>query len=63
MPRGAKLSPYLGAGDGGFTMTSWKKAEAKQASISAWTHFYHKPYQCDWAEARRKAIERKWEDN
>ena len=32
-------------------------------STSAWTQFYHKPYQCDWKEARQKAIERKWRYN
>lgn len=59
MSRGAKLSPYLGVDDGGFTMTSFKKGEIKSQSVSSWTHFYHEPYMCDWREARRKAKERK----
>lgn len=34
------------------------KAAKKNARAIHWTQFYHKPYQCDWREARRKAIER-----
>lgn len=59
MPRGFKINPTH-LDDGGFTMSSWKKIEEKQLSISAWTQFYHKPYECDWKEARQKAIDRKW---
>lgn len=60
MPRGVKINPKQ-LDDGGFTTRSWNKAEAKQTSISSWTQFYHKPYECDWAEARQKAKERKLE--
>lgn len=59
MPRGIKASSYLGLGEGGFTMTSFKKGEIKGQSVSSWTHFYHKPYSLDWGEARVKAKERK----
>lgn len=59
--RQAKTSNVID--DGGFTATSWKKTEAKSASISSWTQFYHKPYANDWGKARRKAVERKVELN
>lgn len=36
------------------------RAEALKQGVDSWTHFYHKPYQCDWRDARRKALDKKW---
>lgn len=36
------------------------KEAKKNVNISAWTQFYHKPYQDDWKDARQQATERKW---
>lgn len=55
-----KINPAVN--DGGFTAAGIKKSELQNASISSWTQFYHQPYQCDMAEARQKAIERKYKD-
>lgn len=30
----------------------------KSRSLAAWTFWYHKPYQLDWAEARKKLRKR-----
>lgn len=38
-----------------------KKEEIKMIKLSSWIQFYHKPYQSDWIEARKKAIEKRWE--
>ena len=37
-----------------------EKKEALKQSVSSWTHYYHKPYKCDWNEAYNKALDRKW---
>ena len=36
------------------------KEAKKNVDVNAWTHFYHKPYETDWGEARKKAVIRKW---
>lgn len=33
----------------------------KNVSVSAWTHFYHKPYQTDWQQAHTEAVKHKWD--
>lgn len=32
----------------------------KSRSLASWTFWYHKPYQLDWAEAKKKAQEKLW---
>lgn len=44
----------------GFTANTMNKWEERSQSVSSWTFFYHKPYTNDWAEARKKARERKF---
>ena len=36
------------------------KENIKNMSVSSWTFFYHKPYECDWKEAKHKAAGKKW---
>lgn len=45
--------------DGGFTARAISKDQLRSISVSGWAQWYHKPYQCDWAEARSKAIMRR----
>ncbi len=53
MPRAIKINPAVI--EFGKTATNYKSR-----SIAAWTFAYHKPYQLDWAEARKKAQEKLW---
>lgn len=43
----------------GFVPWDSTKEFKKATSVSAWTQFYHKPYQTDWQQAHNKAVERK----
>ena len=36
------------------------RSEALKQGVASWTQFYHKPYQTDWRDAHRKAIDKKW---
>lgn len=61
MSRPAIINPHVlleGFTAGGARFIN--KWEEKSQSISSWTFFYHKPYANDWAEARKKARERKF---
>lgn len=53
MPRAIKINPSVI--EFGKTAINYKSR-----SIAAWTFWYHKPYQLDWAEARKKAQEKLW---
>ena len=50
MQRGQYNKSFVGA-----------KNEVKDLSLTAWTHWYHKPYKSDWIEARGQAIDRRWQ--
>lgn len=58
MPRQAIINPHVLFE--GFTACNLTKEKLRNLSVESWTHFYHKPYECDWAEARKKAKERRW---
>ena len=38
------------------------KEVARLIDVSTWTQAYHKPYKCDWREARIKALDRLWKE-
>ena len=44
----------------GFIPWDSTKEYQKNTSVSAWTQFYHKPYQTDWQQAHNRAVERKY---
>jgi len=44
----------------GFLPWDETKEAKKNIRVSAWTQFYHKPYQTDWKEAHQKAVARRW---
>ena len=46
--------------DKNFSWDVWKN-EQKKISLSAWTQFYHKPYECDWLRAHNMALAKKWQ--
>lgn len=58
MPRKAIIDPHVVFE--GFMSQHLTREQLKNLSLDAWTHFYHKPYECDWAEAREKARDRKF---
>lgn len=36
------------------------KSEAKKIGLSAWTHWHHMPYECDWQNAYEEALKKFW---
>ena len=54
-----EINSEMTDGQGGYIARTIGKAILSSIPVSAWTHFYHKPYSLDdWAEAKRKAIDR-----
>ena len=43
---------------GGYMARTISRGLLQTAPIISWTHFYHKPYACDWKEAKEKAMDR-----
>lgn len=59
MSRSFSPTSNMDYGSSGMTSRNLNAYMLSHSTLGSWVQFYHKPYQCDWAEATQKAIERK----
>lgn len=59
MARGLTMTSNMDYGSAGMTSRNLNGWMLAHSTLSSWIQFYHKPYQCDWTEATKLAVERK----